>query len=58
MDALTPLEQVGEVLGIDFEGEEYETLNGYLTSILGDVYKRQPIPIITKKQNLTTEKIQ
>ena len=37
MDGLTPLEQVGEVLGIDFEEEEYETLNGYLTSILGHI---------------------
>ncbi|HEY9574392.1 MAG TPA: hemolysin family protein [Lachnospiraceae bacterium] len=30
IDGLTPLEQVGEVLGIEFE-EDVETLNGYLT---------------------------
>lgn len=30
IDGITPLEQVGEVLGIEFE-EDVETLNGYLT---------------------------
>ena len=35
MKGLTPLEEVGEVLDIDFEDEDYETLNGYLTSLLG-----------------------
>ena len=34
MKGLTPLEEVGEVLDIDFEDEDYETLNGYLTSLL------------------------
>lgn len=38
MEGLTPLEQVDQVLGSDFdETEEFETLNGYLTSLLGHV---------------------
>lgn len=38
MGGLTPLEQVGEVLGADFSDiEEFETLNGYLTSLLGHI---------------------
>ena len=37
MKGLTPLEEVGEVLDIDFEDEDYETLNGYLTSVLGHI---------------------
>ena len=37
MKGLTPLEEVGEVLDIDFEDEDYETLNGYLTSLLGHI---------------------
>lgn len=34
MDGLTPLEDVEEVLGIDLGDQEFETLNGYLTSLL------------------------
>lgn len=37
MKGLTPLEEAGEVLDIDFEDEDYETLNGYLTSLLGHI---------------------
>ncbi len=37
MDGLTPLEQVGEVLGLDFDDQDFETLNGYLTSLLGHI---------------------
>ena len=38
MEGFTPLEQVDEVLGSDFdESEEFDTLNGYLTSVLGHV---------------------
>ena len=38
MDGFTPLEQVDEVLGSNFdETEEFDTLNGYLTSVLGHV---------------------
>ena len=38
MDGFTPLEQVDEVLDSDFdETEEFDTLNGYLTSVLGHV---------------------
>lgn len=38
-NGLTPLEEAGERLGIDFPQDEFETLNGYLTSILGHVPK-------------------
>ena len=38
MEGFTPLEQVDEVLGSDFdEADEFDTLNGYLTSLLGHV---------------------
>ncbi|MDO4620063.1 MAG: hemolysin family protein [Lachnospiraceae bacterium] len=36
MEGLLPLERAGEVLKHDF-GEEYETLNGYLTALLGHI---------------------
>ena len=34
MDGLIPLVRAGEVLGYEFEDAPYETLNGYLTSLL------------------------
>lgn len=34
MDGLTPLDDVEEVLGINLGDHEFETLNGYLTSLL------------------------
>lgn len=37
IEGLTPLEQIEEVLDISFEDEEFETLNGYLTSLLGHI---------------------
>ena len=37
MNGLTPLEQVDDVLNSDFDEEEFDTLNGYLTSLLGHV---------------------
>ena len=37
MDGLTPLKQVSEVLQEDFTNEDYETLNGYLTSVLDHI---------------------
>lgn len=37
MEGLTPLEQVEQVLGSNFDEEEFETLNGYLTSLLGHI---------------------
>ena len=37
MDGLTPLKQVSEVLQTDFESEDFETLNGYLTSLLDHI---------------------
>lgn len=45
MDGLTPLEQVEEVLDIDLEKEECETLNGYLTSLLGHIPTSQDIQV-------------
>ena len=37
IDGLASLEEVGEELGIDFGDTEFETLNGYLTNILGHI---------------------
>lgn len=37
MDGFTPLEQVGEILNIDFKDAEFETLNGFLTYQLGHI---------------------
>ena len=37
MDGLTPLDDVEEVLGIDLGDHAFETLNGYLTSLLGHI---------------------
>ena len=37
MDGMTPLEEVGKELGTDFGEVEYETLNGYITSLLDHV---------------------
>lgn len=34
IDGLTPLEELGEELGIDFSNEDYETLNGLMISYL------------------------
>ncbi len=42
MDGLTPLDQMGAVLNADFSDiEEFETLNGYLTSLLGHIPTRK-----------------
>ena len=37
MDGMTPLEQVGKLLDTDFEEEDYDTLNGYLVSLLDKI---------------------
>lgn len=37
MQGITPLEEVEEILQIPFEAEDYETLNGYLTALLGKI---------------------
>lgn len=37
MQGVTPLEEVEEILKIPFELEDYETLNGYLTALLGKI---------------------
>ncbi len=36
-DGLTPLEELGDELGIDFSKEEFETLNGLMTARLGRI---------------------
>ena len=36
---LTPLDDIAEKIGIEFEKDEVETLNGFLTSVLGHVPK-------------------
>lgn len=41
IDGMTPLEDVGEELGLDFEEEEFETLNGFLTDCLGHIPKKE-----------------
>ena len=38
-NGLTPLDEAGAKLGIEFPSDEFETLNGFLTSILGHVPK-------------------
>ena len=37
IQGLAPLEDVEEKLGIEFKTSEFETLNGYLTSVLGHI---------------------
>ncbi len=37
LDGMTPLDRAGAVLGCDFGTEDYQTLSGYLTSLLGHV---------------------
>ena len=37
IQGLAPLEDVEEKLGIEFKASEFETLNGYLTSVLGHI---------------------
>ncbi len=37
MDGMTPLDRASEVLHVNLENEEYETLNGYLTALLGHI---------------------
>lgn len=37
MEGMTPLEEVADVLGLDFGNEDYETLNGFLISKIGRI---------------------
>ena len=39
MDGKTPLDEVEKTLGIKFEEDEFETLNGFLTARLGHIPK-------------------
>lgn len=48
MDGLTPLKQVSEVLQTDFENEDYETLNGYLTSLLDHIPNEEDEEVCVK----------
>lgn len=47
MDGMADLQDVGEALGIDFEDEEYDTLNGFLISRL------ERIPMEGEKPSVT-----
>lgn len=48
MDGLTPLRQVSEVLQTDFESEDFETLNGYLTSVLDHIPTQEDQEVCAK----------
>ena len=48
MDGLTPLEEAGDVLGIDFSEEEFETVNGYLTSVLDHIPTQEDREVTAK----------
>ena len=37
MNGMTPLEEVGEALNLDFEDEDYDTLNGLLISLIDKI---------------------
>ncbi len=47
IDGLTPIKDVEEVLGIEFGDTVYETLNGYLTSVLGHIPTAEDKEVIT-----------
>ena len=47
IDGLTPIKDVEEVLGIEFGDTVYETLNGYLTSVLGHIPTNDDKEVIT-----------
>lgn len=46
IEGMAPLEEVGEALGLDFDGEEFETMNGYLISKLDRIPKEGETPEI------------
>lgn len=48
IDGMTPLEDVGEELGLDFGEEEFETLNGFLTDRLGHIPKKEDREVLAK----------
>lgn len=47
MEGLTPLDEVEKVLQVSFPNEEFETLNGYLTSKLEHIPKKEDKEVIT-----------
>lgn len=49
MKGLVPLEDVEEILNIEFEQEDFDTLNGFLISILGHIPKDDEQTIIRYK---------
>lgn len=49
MKGLVPLEDVEEILDIEFEQEDFDTLNGFLISILGHIPKDDEQTIIRYK---------
>lgn len=48
IDGLAYLEDVAEKLDVDFGDVEFETLNGYLTSILGHIPTKKDIDTTIK----------
>lgn len=54
MNGMTPLEEVGEALGIDFEEEEYDTLNGLIISLIDKIPSEHEI-FAVDYQNYTFE---
>lgn len=54
MNGMTPLEDVGEALGIDFEEEEYDTLNGFIISLIDKIPSEHEI-FAVDYQNYTFE---
>ncbi len=46
IDGLAPLEEVGESLGIEFDEEDFDTLNGFLISSLDRIPKDGEQPVV------------
>ena len=52
IDGLAYLEDVAEKLDVDFGDVEFETLNGYLTSILGHIPTKKDIDTTIKAERI------
>ena len=49
-----PLEELGELIGEDFDMEEYDTLNGFLISLLDRIPSDEEKPIVAWKDYIFT----
>ncbi len=47
MDGMAPLEDVEEALGVEFEEDDYDTLNGFLVSLLDRIPHADEKPVVT-----------